>query len=99
MSFRSEVQQQQNEDVASNLNSVISELKRAIISAARRGEKQFVLNNMLAGKSVIERHMIFKAAEAIFAEGGFEQKNHYAGQAGRYRNASGDLYVYVIAWE
>ncbi len=99
MSFHSEVQQQQDVDVMPNLAAAIAELKCTIISAARRGEKRIVLNGMLAGASYSERAAVFDAAKSIADEGEFELEQHYVGEAGRHRNASGDLYIHVIKWE
>lgn len=96
--FYTTVQQQQNANAESMLNSHISMLKDAILRAARSGERQIVLNDFIAGATIPERRLIFRAAESIVAEGGFKQNNYYVGEAGRYRNASGDLYVYTITW-
>ena len=97
--FYTVVRQQQNADVAHNLNSAIDALKRAIIGAARSGEKQVVLNNLIAGRSCHERAAVFNAANSIVAEGGFERIDRWVGEAGRCRNASNDLYAYILAWK
>ncbi len=97
--FYAAVQQQQDADVESNLSSAIDTLRRHILSAARRGDKRVVLNNLLAGLSSHERSVIFDAAASIVAEGGFTRRDSWVGESGRYRNASGDLYVYTLTWK
>ncbi len=96
--FYATVQMHQDEDVTSHLNIKVSMLKNAILCAARRGERQIVLNDFIACASPTERRTIFRAAESIVAEGGFKSNEHYVGKAGSYKNASGDIYVYTISW-
>ena len=97
--FYAAVQQQQNADVESNLSSAIDALRRHILSAARRGDKRVVLNNLVAGLPSCERAAIFKAADRIVAEGGFTRRDSWVGESGKYRNASSDLYVYTLTWK
>ena len=97
--FYTVVQKQQDADVESNLSSALDMLRGTILSAARRGEKQVVLNNLVAGLPSCERAAIFKAADRIVAEGGFTRRDSWVGESGKYRNASSDLYVYTLTWK
>lgn len=98
--FYATVQQQQNADVASHLNTNISILKDAILRAARNGEKRIVLNNMLAHcSSARERALLFEAVRSITEDDeNFTFSENYVGEAGAYKNASHDLYVFNITW-
>ncbi len=97
--LRAMVAKEQGTELDNGLTSAVGRLRNHILYAAKHGERRLVLNDLLAEMGVRERGTLFKAAQAIAADGSFKLRDHYVGNAGRYRNASGDLYVYTITWD
>ena len=99
MSFYDEVLTVQDSEVGHRKQEALATVQQAILEQARIGNHRLVLNNLLAGCSTTERRYLFWAANQIVKGGGFERSDYYVGESGRYQNASGDLYKFIIKWK